>query len=52
MRRLLLTGLLVFVAPETSGQVAFGCVFAFVRYSRNIKFGYFDAYKKDCIAKY
>ena len=32
IRRLLLTGLLVFV-PNTSGQVAYGCLFAFVRYS-------------------
>lgn len=30
MRRLLLTGLLVFV-PDTSGQVAYGCIFAFIR---------------------
>ncbi|CAN0485487.1 unnamed protein product, partial [Ectocarpus sp. 12 AP-2014] len=30
MRRLLLTGLLVFLVPDTPGQVAFGCVFAFL----------------------
>ena len=30
VRRLLLTGLLVFV-PDTSGQVAYGCIFAFIR---------------------
>ncbi|CAB1100084.1 unnamed protein product [Ectocarpus sp. CCAP 1310/34] len=29
-RRLLLTGLLVFLVPDTPGQVAFGCVFAFL----------------------
>ncbi|CAM9489387.1 unnamed protein product [Laminaria digitata] len=29
MRRLLLTGLLVFV-PNTTGQVAYGCIFAFI----------------------
>ncbi|CAM9503472.1 unnamed protein product, partial [Ectocarpus sp. 12 AP-2014] len=28
IRRLLLTALLVFVVPDTPGQVAFGCVFA------------------------
>lgn len=32
LRRLLLTGLLVFLVPDTSGQVAYSCVFAFVRY--------------------
>ena len=32
MRRLLLTGVLVFVKPDTAGQVAFGCIFAFLRY--------------------
>ena len=31
MRRLLLTGLLVFV-PNTTGQVAYGCIFAFIRW--------------------
>lgn len=31
IRRLLLTGLLVFLVPDTSGQVAFSCVFAFAR---------------------
>lgn len=30
IRRLLLTGLLVFV-PDTSGQVVYGCIFAFIR---------------------
>ncbi|CAN0058299.1 unnamed protein product [Scytosiphon promiscuus] len=30
IRRLLLTGLLVFLVPDTPGQVAFGCVFAFL----------------------
>ncbi|CAM9462085.1 unnamed protein product, partial [Ectocarpus sp. 12 AP-2014] len=30
LRRLLLTGLLVFLVPDTPGQVAFGCVFAFL----------------------
>ncbi|CAN0138387.1 unnamed protein product, partial [Pylaiella littoralis] len=29
-RRFLLTGLLVFLVPDTPGQVAFGCVFAFL----------------------
>ena len=31
LRRLLLTGLLVFLVPDTAGQVAFGCIFAFLR---------------------
>ncbi|CAM9095530.1 unnamed protein product, partial [Laminaria digitata] len=30
LRRLVLTGLLVFLVPDTPGQVAFSCVFAFV----------------------
>lgn len=30
-RRFLLTGGLVFVIPDTSGQVAFGCIFSFLR---------------------
>eukprot|EP00752_Nemacystus_decipiens_P010943 g9725.t1 len=29
-RRLLLTGLLVFLQPDSPGQVAFGCIFAFL----------------------
>ena len=32
LRRLVLTGVLVFLVPETPGQVAFSCVFAFTRY--------------------
>lgn len=32
VRRLLLTGLLVFLIPDTAGQVAFSCVFALIRY--------------------
>lgn len=36
MRRLLLTGVLVFV-PDTSGQVAYGCIFAFIRYGGSTK---------------
>ncbi|CAN0491430.1 unnamed protein product, partial [Scytosiphon promiscuus] len=32
LRRLVLTGLLVFLVPDTPGQVAFSCVFAFARY--------------------
>lgn len=31
LRRLLLTGLLVFAMPDTPAQVAFGCMFAFLR---------------------
>ena len=34
-RRLLLTGLLVFLQPDTPGQVAFGCIFAFIRLPTN-----------------
>lgn len=32
LRRLVLTGLLVFLVPGSSGQVAYGCLFAFARY--------------------
>lgn len=32
LRRLMLTGLLVFALPDTPAQVAFGCIFAFLRY--------------------
>ena len=38
-RRLMLTGILVFIAPDTPGQVAFGCIFAFIRYTYcNVRF--------------
>ena len=36
VRRLLLTGLLVFLQPDSSGQLAFGCMFAFIRLLTNV----------------
>ena len=35
VRRLLLTGLLVFLQPDSSCQLAFGCMFAFIRLPTN-----------------
>lgn len=35
LRRLVLTGLLVFLVPDTPGQIAFSCVFAFARYDES-----------------
>lgn len=40
LRRLLLTGLLVFVEPDTSGQAATSWALAFVRYWCTPSFGH------------
>lgn len=48
MRRLLLTGLLVFV-PNASGQVAYGCIFAFIRCGGELLCLMHDPWAGNCV---